>query len=58
MKEPYYDQDGYIIANYSKVTLKAMAAHLGWKWQGVQQRVNRLIKQGRLCLRKLERRGK
>jgi hypothetical protein len=43
------EEDAYIIGNYSRHTLKSIAGQLGIeRWQMLQHRCNRLIKDGRL----------
>lgn len=46
------EHEDYLIANYSRLTLRAMAEQLGVNhWTSVQQQINRLIREGRLTRR-------
>lgn len=46
------DHHEYLIANYSRLTIKQMAEHLGVPyWSSVQQQIERLIAAGRLSRR-------
>ena len=45
------EDDAIIIARYPVATLQAIAAEMGRRWTSVQQRVNLLIRQGRLTRR-------